>query len=698
MADSRQLVVRLVGDSRQLDSTLKKTETRLGRFGKNVGAVGGGAALAQKGGMTGGLLAGGALAKGGALTLGLGLAGSEAIKFTNAASNLEEQVSKSQVVFGDASAAVEEFGKTSARSFGIAEAEAISLAGTFGALFRPMGFGVQQAAKQSVALVKLGSDLASFYNTDVTDALQALQSGITGQIRPLRRYGVDLSAARVNAEALATSGKKVATSLTQQEKVTARLSIIMRDTSLAQGDFARTSQRLANQQRILKAQVEDLETKIGAALVPTMTGAITVMNDMAAAGTNLGSALDSVGIHVDGLAAGIGRLVKGNTFAQLAGLGDALTNLGTPIQFGESPAAYRRRLQREKAQAAANLQGGIGGASAQSFGEAFGLGAFSKSGASSKTAPSFGEPGFKPGETGIPATAVSNKLVSQELDARLSGNQSVLKGVLAQEAAYLQKALKDIRLTPAQENELKQALLGVTGEITSIDDQIIQNAKDKKDALKSAADTFQQSLTQMSGAQELKAALAAKTPGSADDISSLRSQLAEWRSKLAKATSDGIRAQIVSQINTATDAISQVFKDEADAIKSAALTLLDAKTSKIQNQRELEDAKAKMKVARMLGGPIGIKMAARELEDVNNAILRRQLEEKAVKVSEGPRGPVDTLKIGAGIGSVTININSNQDPEQIAKQVLAALQKRGKQGSSQSRGTIAGRNFNVGIG
>src|SRR4029077_6769028 len=196
-----------------------------------------------------------------------------------AASNLEEQLTKSDVVFGASAKAVEAWAKTTVNSMGLAEDQALQTASSFGALLRPLGITGQEAAKQSEQLTQLGADLASFYNTDVKSALDALQSGLTWQVRPLRAYGVLLSATRVNQEALTETGKKHASQLTDQEKVIARLGIIYKDTGQAQGDFARTSGGLANQQRILQANVRQLQIALGGALVPAITNVIKKIND-----------------------------------------------------------------------------------------------------------------------------------------------------------------------------------------------------------------------------------------------------------------------------------------------------------------------------------------------------------------------------------------------------------------------------------
>ncbi len=251
------------------------------------------------------------------------------------ASDQTEQLNKSREVFGQFSKEVEDFAKTSAESFGESNAKALELVSTFGALLRPIGFTQEAAAKQSLALTKLGADLASFFNTDVAGALNALESGITGQVRPLRRFGVELSAARVNALALADSGKKVVSSLTDQEKVAARIKIIFRDSTIAQGDFSRTSQEFANQTRILTAEVSDLEGELGRLAIPALTTVLQIFTaEIKAANTLAGAVGDVAGAFSD-LARSASRIPSGKLIPEVpkqeGGFGGFLRGLSGDI-------------------------------------------------------------------------------------------------------------------------------------------------------------------------------------------------------------------------------------------------------------------------------------------------------------------------------------------------------------------------------
>lgn len=319
---AKNIEVRVLGDTRPLQRSLNGASRNVKDFEGHLGKAGRGA-LSASGAFS-------HLGRSIAFASGafLGAAGFTAVvrQSISAASDLHEQINKTDVVFGKSAKSVKQWAMTAAKSLGIAEHEALGFAATFGNLLHPMGIARTQASKMSVAMVKLAADMASFNNADPSEVLQAIQSGISGQVRPLRQFGVFLSEDRVKAEALssglvkanvsmravgeAQSAVAIATAklsaarakygenttqvaqaeltleraedrlhkavggtavqLTDAQKAMARYQIIMKDTKDAQGDFARTSDGLANQQRILKAEITDLEAKLGTALMPTV--------------------------------------------------------------------------------------------------------------------------------------------------------------------------------------------------------------------------------------------------------------------------------------------------------------------------------------------------------------------------------------------------------------------------------------------
>jgi len=271
---ARELAVKIVGDSSSLERAFARSERSAKRFQSSMSRIGG-----RRGGRAGGLGGGLGLALSPRL-LGLGGVTAGLKQSTEAASDFNEQVSKTEQVFGDSSKTVIEWSKTTTEAYKVSQREALTTASTIGALLAPLGIVGAAAARQSQRLTELGADLASFYNTNVQDAVDAIISGLTGQAEPLRRYGVLLTEARVQAEALRATGKKHTTQLTAQEKVQARIRLIYRDTKKAQGDVARTQGEAAGQTREFKARVDDLKVSLGEGLVPALTDAVTWTNNL----------------------------------------------------------------------------------------------------------------------------------------------------------------------------------------------------------------------------------------------------------------------------------------------------------------------------------------------------------------------------------------------------------------------------------
>ena len=184
---------------------------------------------------------------------------------------LGEQVSKTAVVFrGPGSKAIHDWSKTTATGIGISQRAALEAAGTFGNMLVPMGLGRQEAAKMSKGMVNLAGDMASFNNATPEETLDAIRAGISGETEPLRRFGVRLSQARIEAQAMSmglTKGKKP---LDDHARALATQALILKDTKDAHGDFERTSDSLANQQRILSAQYENVTAAIGQKLLPVI--------------------------------------------------------------------------------------------------------------------------------------------------------------------------------------------------------------------------------------------------------------------------------------------------------------------------------------------------------------------------------------------------------------------------------------------
>lgn len=249
------------------------------------------------------------------------------------ASDLNETTSKASVVFGKGAADIEKFASTAATRLGQTKQQALDAATTFAVFGKGANLSGKELVTFSSGLVKTATDMASFSNTTPQEAIESLTAAMRGEFDPIEKYGVLLNQTNVQAEALSLGllkgsvdvnkvkiaqeraivaqkkyteavkehGKsskealsahaglisaedklKTATSgstqqLTSQQRVLAVQSLIMKQTKDAQGDFARTSAGLANQQRILSAQFTNLKTSIGQAFLPVVLKLVTIM-------------------------------------------------------------------------------------------------------------------------------------------------------------------------------------------------------------------------------------------------------------------------------------------------------------------------------------------------------------------------------------------------------------------------------------
>ena len=218
-----------------------------------------------------------------------------------AASDLDESLSKTRTVFGDASAAVEKFAQDAATNLGLSTQAALEATSTFGNLFTAMGINQGKASALSQEIVQLAADLASFNNIEVEEAIIALRSGLVGETEPLRRLGVNLSAARINAEALSSGLAETKGQIDAAAKAQAAFNLIMDDTATAQGDFARTSDGLANTTRTLKAAVDDAKASIGVGLVDAMLALADSAGGPQGAADSIKTLGDRIGLFITGL-------------------------------------------------------------------------------------------------------------------------------------------------------------------------------------------------------------------------------------------------------------------------------------------------------------------------------------------------------------------------------------------------------------
>ena len=280
---------RLTAGSREVESTLADSGRRSGSsFGSTFFAASG-AFLASEAVLSVFRAAGEAI--GAAIGGGIRFA----ITSINVASDLGETRAAIGEVFGpEASKIIEDFASNAGFSLGQTTQEAFSAAQTFGVFGRAAGLADSDLAGFSTDLIALSTDLASFYNTSPEDAIDAIGAGLRGEAEPLRRYGVLLSDVTLRQAAFdAGLIKSTKQALTPQQKVLAAQAAIFKQTTVAQGDFARTSGGLANQQRILAASFENAQVRLGTSLLPAVTQLVTLLNSQLIPVFN--EAIDQVG-------------------------------------------------------------------------------------------------------------------------------------------------------------------------------------------------------------------------------------------------------------------------------------------------------------------------------------------------------------------------------------------------------------------
>ena len=206
------------------------------------------------------------------------------IEFSKAAigvaSDLNEVQNVVDTTFGTEGAIrVNEWARNAAEAFGESELQAKQFTSTLGAMFKSMGVGQADLEEMSMSLAGLAGDMASFYNLDPTEAFEKLRSGISGETEPLKQLGINMSVANLEAFAMAEGITKSYQEMTQAEQATLRYQYIMSATADAQGDFADTSDSLANQQRILQLEIQTLAAEIGQDLMPIAQEILTIARD-----------------------------------------------------------------------------------------------------------------------------------------------------------------------------------------------------------------------------------------------------------------------------------------------------------------------------------------------------------------------------------------------------------------------------------
>ena len=189
-------------------------------------------------------------------------------KAIDSAVNLWESINAVNVVFWDASDKIKQFWEISAKSVGLSNSAFNQLSTETGTLLKATGMNLDKVADSTIDLTNRASDLASVFNTDVEIAMSAINQALRWETEAIRKFGSDVTDASIDQYLLAQGINKTSTELTQQEKTFYRMQKIMADTSQVTGDFANTSDSLANRQRVLSAETENTRASIWELLIP----------------------------------------------------------------------------------------------------------------------------------------------------------------------------------------------------------------------------------------------------------------------------------------------------------------------------------------------------------------------------------------------------------------------------------------------
>lgn len=267
MADTRTLKLSLLADVQKFLDGMDTADKKTKGFGSNV-------AKYSK-----------AMAK--AFAVAAAAAGAMAIKIgidsVKSASDLNEEVSKAEIIFGDVADEMKAFAKTADRALGLTQKEALQAASTFATFGKASGLTGRDLAKFSKSATTLAADLGAFYNTNADEAITAIGAALRGESEPIRKFGVLLNDSTLKAKAMEMGLYDGKGALDLQAKSLAAYQVILDQTTDAQGNFAATSDDLAGQQKILTAQIENLKAQMGESLLPVAKDVVTQLNFMAAA-------------------------------------------------------------------------------------------------------------------------------------------------------------------------------------------------------------------------------------------------------------------------------------------------------------------------------------------------------------------------------------------------------------------------------
>ncbi len=221
------------------------------------------------------------------------------------ASDLKEVQNIVDVTFADKAGSINNWSQNLLESHGLGELAAKNYAGTMGSMLKAAGLSQQEVVNMSKALTELSGDVASFRNIKPEEAFQKLTSVVSGETKPMRALGVNMTIANLQAYALSQGINKTWNEMSQAEQVTLRYNYVMAALKDIQGDFARTSHTYANQQRMLSENWKKFTSTIATYVLPWLELLMQGLNKLV---SFLTAHADTVGIILVTLVAILGVL------------------------------------------------------------------------------------------------------------------------------------------------------------------------------------------------------------------------------------------------------------------------------------------------------------------------------------------------------------------------------------------------------
>ncbi len=185
------------------------------------------------------------------------------------------------------------------------------------------GFGIvrDKAYSMSKTLTQLGYDISSYFNISVSEAMTKLQSGIAGEIEPLRRLGYALSQAKLQEIALSMGIEQKVANMTEADKGMLRYIAIMQQSTNAIGDMARTIMTPANAMRVLEGQVVQLTRALGNLFIPILIEVIPYVIAF----------VKVITMAIQSLATLLGYKMVEIDYSSIDGASDAMGDLGDSV-------------------------------------------------------------------------------------------------------------------------------------------------------------------------------------------------------------------------------------------------------------------------------------------------------------------------------------------------------------------------------